>query len=146
MRTWIWAAVLLTTLGALTISACRRTPDEIQVRQAIASGVRAAEEANAGGVVAILTDDFDGNAGALDRRALSAMVRVFALRGESLKANLGPISIERRGQRLVASFSLTLRAGGRLLPEQMGVYQVESAWRNEDGRWRCYNATWKQSF
>lgn len=145
-RRRVWAVVAVIALGSLSLSGCRRAPDEAQVRQAIEAGMQAADEGNAAGVVASLSDDFDGNAGALDRRALSAMVRVFGLRGERVKANVGRISIERRGQRLVATFALTLRAGGRLLPEQMGVYQVESAWRKDDGRWRCYSATWKQSF
>jgi len=138
--------VAMTALAALTLSACHHAPDEVQVREAIESGARAAEDGNAAGVVASLSDDFDGNAGALDRRALRATVSVFKLRGEQVKANVGPISIERRGQRLVATFALTLRAGGRLLPEHMGVYQVESAWRKDDSHWRCYSATWKQAF
>jgi hypothetical protein len=25
----------------------------------------------------------------------------------------------------------------------LGVYQVQSAWRKDDGQWRCYSATWK---
>ena len=138
--------LVMSALATVTLSACRHTPAEVQVRQAIEAGARAAEDANAAGVVVSLSDDFDGNAGALDRRQLSAMVRLFKLRGEQIKANLGPVTVERRGQRLVATFALTLRAGGRLLPEHMGVYQVESAWRKDDGSWRCYSATWKQAF
>ncbi len=57
---------------------------------------------------------------------------------------MGPVSIERRGERMVANFTVTLTSGGRLLPDQMGMYQVESAWRKEDGKWRCYTASWKR--
>jgi len=115
------------------------------VRQAIESTAQAAGKGSATGVALAFTEDFDGNAGALDRRALSGMVGVLALRGEQVKVNLGPVTVERRGERLVATFTVALRAGGRLLPDNLGVYQVESAWRQDGGEWRCYSATWTKA-
>lgn len=97
---------------------------------------------NQGGAVAPLSDDFDGNAGELDRRSLGNMVRILTLRGEHVGVTLGPVGIEHRGARMVATFTVTLTSGGRLLPDQLGVYRVESAWRNENGKWRCYTASW----
>ena len=113
------------------------------MRDAIASIAHAAEAGAAGGVSAPLSDAFDGNAGALDRRALNNMVGLMTLRGERIHATLGPVAVEHRGARLVASFMVTLRSGSGLLRGQAGVYQVESAWHNDDGKWRCYRATWK---
>jgi len=131
-------------LLALTLPSCRRAPDEAQVREAIAAMVQAAETGSAGGVGKPLSEDFDGNAGRLDRRGLTGMVRLLALRGDHVGVTMGPVSIERRGERLVATFTATLSSGGKLLPDQLGVYRVESAWRNEDGDWRCYTATWER--
>ena len=140
-------AVLLIalTLLALALPACRRTPDEAQVRAAIASVAHAAEAGSAGDVGTPLSEEFDGNAGQLDRRGLTGMVRLLALRGEHVGVTLGPVSIEPRGERMVATFTVTLTSGGRLLPDQLGLYQVESAWRREAGEWRCYTASWKRS-
>lgn len=129
-------------LLVLVLPACRRTPDEAQVREAIAAVVQAAEAGSGSGVGKPLSEDFDGNAGTLDRRQLVDMVRLLALRGEHIGVTMGPVSIERRGERMVASFTVTLTSGGKLLPDQLGLYQVESAWREEDGTWRCYSATW----
>ncbi|AGG88670.1 MULTISPECIES: hypothetical protein [Rhodanobacter] len=129
----------------LGLPACRRTPDEAQVRAAIASAAQAAEAGSAGDVGARLSEDFDGNAGQLDRRGLTGMIRLLALRGEHVGVSMGPVSIEPRGERMVATFTVTLTSGGRLLPDQLGLYQVESAWRKEDGEWRCYMASWKHS-
>lgn len=137
--------LIMLALFAMSVSACRHTPNEVQVREAIASVAQAAEAGAATGVVAPLTDDFDGNTGELDRRALSNMVRLIALRGEHVGVTMGPVSIEHRGQRMVATFTVTLTSGGRLLPEQLGVYQVESAWQKQDGKWLCYTASWKHS-
>ena len=137
--------LIVFALLALALPACRRTPDEAQVRAAIASIAQAAEAGSAGDVGAPLSEDFDGNAGQLDRRGLTGMVRLLALRGEHVGVTMEPVSIEPRGERMVATFTVTLASGGRLLPDQLGVYQVESAWRKEDGEWRCYTANWKHS-
>ncbi len=140
-------ACLLAAVALLVLAspACRRTPDEAQVREAIAAVVQAAEAGSASGVGKPLSEDFDGNAGTLDRRQLVDMVRLLGLRGEHIGVTMGPVSIERRGERMVASFTVTLTSGGKLLPDQLGLYQVESAWREEDGAWRCYSATWKHA-
>lgn len=135
--------LLVVVLLAVALSACHRTPDEEQVREAIAAVAQAAEAGSASGVGEPLSEDFDGNAGALDRRGLTGMVRLLALRGEHIGVTMGPVSIEPRGERMVATFTVTLTSGGKLLPDQLGLYQVESAWRKEDGEWRCYMASWK---
>lgn len=141
-------AGLLTALIVLIagVSACRHTPDEEQVRQAIAAVSRAAEAGSANGVIAPLSEDFDGNSGELDRRSLGNMIRLVALRGEHVGVTTGPVSLEHRGSRIVATFTVALTSGsGALLPGRLGVYRVESAWREEDGRWRCYSASWKHA-
>lgn len=139
---------LLMALALLStcLSACRRTPDEARVREAIAAVAKAAEAGSASAVGAPLSEEFDGNAGSLDRRGLTSMVRLLSLRGEHIGVTMGPVSIEHRGERMLATFTVTLtRGGGRLLPDQLGLYRVESAWRKEDGKWRCYTASWSRS-
>ncbi|MFC5581333.1 hypothetical protein [Rhodanobacter terrae] len=133
------------TLLALVLSGCWHTPGEQQVRESIAAVAQAAEAGAAGDVSAPLSDDFDGNAGELDRRGLTNMVRLLALRGEHIGVTMGPVSIEHRGERMVATFTVTLTSGGKLLPDQLGLYEVESAWRKEDGKWLCYTASWKHA-
>jgi len=137
--------LLTAMLCAAILPGCRHTPDEVQVREAIAAVAQAAQAGAAGDVVAPLSDDFDGNAGELDRPALANMVRLVALRGEHVGVMLGPVTIEHRGARMVATFEVTLSSGGRLFPDRLGIYQVESAWRKQHGKWRCYTASWKHS-
>ncbi len=129
-------------LSVLALSACHRPPDETQVRAAIASVAHAAEAGDAGDVIAPLVDDFDGNGGELDREKLRNTVRLLALRDDHIGVILGPISIEHRGDRIVARFTVTLSSGGKLLPDQLGVYKIESAWKEQGGDWRCYTARW----
>jgi hypothetical protein len=140
-------ACLLTAfaLWALALSGCLHAPDEQQVRESIAAVAQAAEAGAASDVSTPLSNDFDGNAGELDRRELTNMVRLLALRGEHIGVTMGPVSIEHRGERMVATFTVTLTSGGKLLPDQLGLYEVESAWRKDDGKWRCYTASWKHA-
>lgn len=128
----------------VAVAGCRHTPDETRVREAIASAEQAAEQADASGVVEPLSEDFDGNGGRLERKDIANLIRVARLRGEHVGAALGPITVEQRGERLVADFTVTLTRGSRLLPDAAGVYEVETAWRKEGGEWRCYSATWKR--
>jgi hypothetical protein len=142
------ARKMLSSLGLalafVACAGCRHTPDETRVREAIASARQAAEQSDAGGVVKPLSEDFDGNGGRLERKDIANLMRLARLRGEHIGAMLGPISVEQRGERLVADFTVTLTQGSRLLPDAAGVYEVETAWRMEGDQWRCYSATWKR--
>jgi hypothetical protein len=138
-----WIALAFLLLSAL--AGCRHTPDEEQVRKAIAATVAGAEAAKASDAVEALTDDFDGNTGELDKRSLANLVRVYALRGQSIHVLMGPMTIEKRGERMVATFTVTLTAGAGVLPDNAGAYRVETGWRKEGGEWRCFTATWKKA-
>jgi hypothetical protein len=140
-----WFSLGLAMLLAV-LAGCRHAPDETRVREAIASAEQAAEQTDAGGVVEPFSEDFDGNGGRLERKDLATLIRLARLRGEHVGVTLGPISVERRGERLVAGFTASLTQGSRLLPDAAGVYQVETAWRREGDEWRCYSATWKRQF
>ena len=137
--------LLACAVFVLALVACRHDSNEEQVKAAIAAVAQAAESGSASDLGEPISADFDGNAGELDRRALTSMVRLLALRDEHVGVTMGPVSIEPRGERMVATFTVTLTSGGKFLPDQMGLYQVESAWRQEDGEWRCYTASWKRS-
>jgi hypothetical protein len=144
VRTRKWLFSLGLAVGFVALAGCRHTPDETRVREAIASAEQAAEQADASGVVEPLSEDFDGHGGQLGRKDMANLIRLARLRGEHVGVTLGPVSVERRGERLVADFTVSLTQGSRLLPDTAGVYQVETAWRREGDEWRCYSATWKR--
>jgi ketosteroid isomerase-like protein len=137
------ALSLCLVVAMVVLPSCRHAPDEDQVRHAIAVVAQAAQAGDSRGVVDPLTEDFDGNAGELDKRALANMMRLVGLRGDHIGVITGPVGIEHRGDRMIATLTVTLTSGGHVLPDQLGVYQVQSAWRKDDGQWRCYSATWK---
>jgi hypothetical protein len=126
------------------LAACHRTSDEQAVRQALDAAEHAAETTDGGAFGDRLSEDFVGNRGEVDRKQLVNLLRLAHLRSETIHALLGPVTVEPRGERFVATFTVTLTSGGRLLPSDMGVYDVESAWRKEGGDWVCYSASWKR--
>lgn len=137
-RFLIFALLILVTAG------CHRAPDEVLIRQAIDKVAQVTEQVDAAAVLQPLSDDFDGNSGAMSRQDIGNLLRVAKFRGETLHAVLGPVDVQPRGERYVASFTVTLTSGGKLFPSELGVYKVETAWRREGHDWRCYNATWTQ--
>jgi hypothetical protein len=138
-------ATALSCLMLVGLAGCRHTPDEEQVRNAISSTAEAAESGKAGDTVAAVSDDFDGNAGELDRKSLANLIRAYALRGQKVHVLMGPTDVDKRGERMVASFTVTLAAGVGVLPDNAGAYEVETGWRKDGGEWRCFTATWKRA-
>jgi len=137
-----WTSVLLWVALACGLGGCHRTPDETLVRQGIEAAARAAEHTDASSLADVISDDFDGNAGSMERRRLLGLLRAAAFRGETIHALTGPVEVEQRGERYLARFTVTLTSGGKLFPAQIGMYQVETAWRRDGRTWHCYSATW----
>lgn len=136
---------LLCVLLAAGLAACHRTPDESRVRQGIEKAGHAAEQADASALGDVLSEDFDGNQGDMQRRQLLGLLRAASFRGERIHALTGPIEVEQHGDRYVARFTVTLTSGGRMLPSNIGIYRVETGWKKDGGEWRCYSATWTPS-
>lgn len=139
---YLYGILILALL--LLAAGCHRPPDEVVIRQTIDKVAQATEHVDGSAVVAPLTDDFDGNGGMMSRQDIGNLLRAARFRGETLHAVLGPVDVQARGERYVASFTVTLTSGGKLFPSQLGVYKVETAWRRDGRDWRCYEATWTQ--
>jgi ketosteroid isomerase-like protein len=139
------ASCAVLAIGVL--AACHQMPAEQQVRQAIDVAAAAARINDASGVLAVVSDDFTGNDGDVDRRGLQRLLALRALRQDHTGVLVGPVSFERRGNRIIAKFNLVLTGGkpGDLLPAHSAIYSMTTAWRHEGSRWRCYNASWTEA-
>lgn len=137
------AACLLMLVFTSGLAACRHTPAGQQIRQAVAKAAEAARNRDAGAFANVLSLDLATPDNDLDRNRLIGLLRLARLRGERITVGMGPVDVEPRGARYVARFTVTLGGGGRLIPDHLGVYQLETAWRQEAGEWRCYSARWK---
>lgn len=141
------AILRVLVLSALCVAAaCHRAPDAQQVVDAIDRAAAAVRANDVAGVLAITSDDFIGNQGAMDRDGLRRFLVLRMLRHDRTGVVLGPVTTEHNGDRIVAKFSLILSGGkpGDLLPADTTLYDMTTAWRHDGGHWRCYNATWSR--
>ena len=143
-RRVLFAAAML---AVLALAACHRAPAEQQIRETIESAAAAARANDTGTLLAIVSDDFSGNDGELDRHGLRQLLAVRALRQDKTGVLIGPVAFEHKGDRIVAKFNLVLTGGkpGDLLPDRSAIYAMTTAWRREGSNWRCYNARWESS-
>lgn len=139
-----WVAWVFAILAMVVLAGCRNAPAEQQVRHAIDTAAAAARGNDARGVLAVVSDDFTGDDGQMDRHGLRQLLALRALRQDRTGILVGPVSFERRGDRIIASFNLVLTGGkpDDLLPADSAIYAMRTAWRKVGGDWRCYNAIW----
>ena len=131
-------------LMVVLLVGCHRAPAEQQIHDAIETAAAAARLNDTSGVLDVVSDDFTGNEGDLDRLGLRRLLAVRAFRQDKTGILIGPITFEHKGDRVLAHFNLVLTGGkqGDLLPDQSAVYAMTTAWRREGGEWKCYNAAW----
>ncbi len=144
-RTWCLLAVAWVLIVAMT--ACSRTPPEQAVRQQLDALQSAIDARDAGDVQDLLAEDFIGNRG-LDRRGARQLATAMFLRHRHVGARLGPVTVEIRSEtEATAKFSVLVTGGDTgLLPGSGQVFDVETGWRLEDGKWRLLNAGWTPEF
>lgn len=136
---------LCMAFAVLVLTGCHHAPAEQQIRQAIGAAAAAARANDTRGVLAVVSEDFSGNDGEMDRRGLRQLLAVRVLRQDKTSVLIGPVSFEHKGDRIVATFNLVLAGGkpGELLPARSAIYAMTTAWRLEGSDWRCYDARWE---
>ena len=131
-------------LACLVLLACTRETPEQAVRGRMGALQAAIEARDAGDVRALLADDFVGPGG-MDRDGLRRTAALVWLRDREVGVAVGPLDIEVTGGHARVRFTAATRGGAGLLPDGGGVYEVDTAWRLEDGEWRLISADWNRS-
>lgn len=131
--------------AVLALAACRHTPDEERIRQAVAAMQAAVEARDPRGFMRYVSADFTGNDGQVDRDGLHNLLRAEVLRSESVGVTLGPIDVDLQGDRATVRVVATFTGGsGGLLPERGSIYAITSGWKRNGSDWQCFNAGWVQ--
>ena len=92
--------------------------------------------------MARVAPDFIGNEG-LDRDGLERMLRGQMLLNAKVGVQAGPLEVEMGQGTATVRFTVLLTGGdGRFLPERGQMQQVASGWRESDGQWQLYSASW----
>jgi hypothetical protein len=130
-------------LIVLAVGACARQAPEQRLRDTVARMQAAVEQGSPRDFMADVAADFIGN-DSLDRAGLERLLRGQLLLNARVGARTGPLQVAMgQGGTATVRFSVLLTGGdGRFLPERGQLQQVTSHWRDKDGQWQLYSATW----
>jgi len=134
---------VLTALILLGMVACRSEPPEQRLRQTIVAMQEAVEAGRPRDFMESVSADFVGNDG-LDKPGLHNLLKAQLLLNSKVAIQTGPVSVDLQGDTATVRFSVLLAGGNRgLLPERGQMQEVTSGWRERDGAWQVYSASWK---
>jgi hypothetical protein len=139
---WLLGALWLAT--ALMLTACARSPSEQALIETLDRLETAGETRDVGDFMESVGPDFVGNSDEFDRRGLERLLRMVALRHQSISVMRSNMKIEMHDDRAVVRMQILVTGGsGGLIPDSGQLFDTESAWRFVDGQWQLGSATWK---
>ena len=123
---------------------CGGDPSEAQLVAALDAMQEAGEARDVPALMEGVAEDFSGNGGEFDQRALALYLRGVALRHQSIGVTRLSTAIEMHGESALVRLRILVTGGrGGVLPESGQLYEVESSWRHQDGAWQLVSASWK---
>jgi hypothetical protein len=134
------SALLL--LGALL--ACSRGDPERELRATIATMARAIEGRDPAAFLDAVADDFTRESGAFGKQDAKRVVAGIYLRNERIHLAAVVTEVKIDDARARARVRVVATGGSGLLPERGQAWEFDSAWRREGGRWRVFNAEWRE--
>lgn len=142
MRALRTAAALLVSVALLV--ACARSDPERELRETIAAMAAAIERRDPGAFVEAFADDFTRESSAFGKHDAGRVLAGVLLRHDRIAVTAVVTAVRIDGERARAGVRVVAAGGTGLLPEHGRVWQVDSAWRREGGRWRVFNAEWRE--
>ncbi len=136
--------LLLLVAVAAVFTGCARSPTEQALRDRIDAMQSAAEQREMGEFMDGVAEDFAGNSSEFDRDGLQRLLRMIALRHQSIGVTRMALKVEMHGDRAVVRMQILVTGGsGGFIPEQGQLFDTESAWRFVDGEWQLGSAQWQ---
>jgi hypothetical protein len=130
-----WLIVFL-FVAFTSVVACSTGDDVKAIRQLVSEGVRLGEEHDIGGLIKLVTDDFEGLPGNLDRREIRRFLwLVFKRYGEfHILHPLPKVTLESEGGSASATFPFLIVKKETTVPELKSLYEDPQRWLEEVGK------------
>ncbi|MCK6429774.1 MAG: nuclear transport factor 2 family protein [Burkholderiaceae bacterium] len=136
-------ALTIAAFGTL-IAGCVRSDPERELHDTIGAMAAAIEKRDPGTFLEALADDFTRESGAFGKHDAKRMLAGALLRHERISVTAVVTDVRIDGQRARAKVRVVATGGAGLLPERGQTWEFDSAWRREGGRWRVFNAEWRE--
>jgi ketosteroid isomerase-like protein len=136
--------VLLAGILAVLLSACSRGDPERELRSTISAMAQAVERREPDVFLESVADDFTRESGAFGRQEAKRMLAMVYLRNEKVNLTAVVTDVRIDGEGAYVRVRVVATGGAGLLPERGQTWDFDSAWRREGGRWKVYNAEWRE--
>jgi ketosteroid isomerase-like protein len=137
-------AIAVALAIALFATGCGRTDPEKELRSTIAAMAQAIESREPAKFMDAVADEFARESGAFGKQDARRVLAGVFLRNEKITLNAVVTDVRIEGDRATAKVKVLATGGAGLLPESGQAWDFDSAWRREDGRWRVFNAEWRE--
>lgn len=131
-------------MGAVAVCSCARSDPERELRDTIAAMARAVEGREPGTFLDSVADDFTRESGAFGKQDAKRVLAGIYLRNEKIRLAVVVTDVRIEGDRARVRLRVVATGGAGWLPERGQAWEFDSAWRRESGRWKVFNAEWKE--
>jgi ketosteroid isomerase-like protein len=128
----------------VALAACTRSDPERELRATIASMAEAVEQHRVSDALGSLADDFTRESGAFGKPEARRMLAAAMLRNEKIRVAAAVTEVRIDGDRAFAEVRVVATGGAGLLPERGQTWDFDTAWRREQGKWKVFNAEWRE--
>ena len=134
---------LVIELGVLA-SGCGRAEPERELRSTIAAMAQAIEQHRLNDALEPLAEDFTRDSGAFGKQEARRVLAGAMLRNEKIQLSATVTEVRVEGERAFAKVRVIATGGAGLLPERGQTWEFDTAWRLEGGKWKVFNAEWRE--
>lgn len=142
-RLRFWTLALL-ACATTALAACSRTAPEAELRATVTQMARAIEQREPADFLDALSEDFTRESGAFGKQDARRVLAGVLLRNERIQLSAVVTDVRIEGDRAFAKVRVIATGGAGLLPERGQTWEFDSAWRREKGRWKVFNAEWRE--
>jgi ketosteroid isomerase-like protein len=137
-------ATAVVLAAVLLVAGCGRSDPEKELRSTVAAMAQAIEKRDPATFMEAVADDFARESGAFGKQDARRILAGVFLRNEKITVSAIVTDVRVNGDRATASVKVLATGGAGLLPERGQTWDFDSAWRREGGRWKVFNAEWRE--
>jgi hypothetical protein len=133
-----------TVVAVAWLAACGRSDPERELRSAVAAMAQAVEQREPAAFLESVSEEFTRESGAFGKPDVKRVLAGAYLRNEKINVSAVVTEVRIEGERAFAKVRVVATGGAGLLPERGQTWDFDSAWRREGGRWKVFNAEWRE--